>query len=212
MCGYNGCCDKQCSAQGEVNASDCIFSLDDIGKLTADDVIRAALSKYTDKNGVTDNGEGVVLTQESLDAINRMTEPGTLPLTFTDKSGTIVKKVTATVVQNRRYDTSTGNITLGANDFCITVEQAKTIVLKQDQTDVADMLKKLGNAIATDDGKFIPFKDAAITVDASAIQAAKGSYELVYTYKGKVNKVTVTVKDDGSADTTSSETTVRMSI
>lgn len=74
MCGYNGCCDKQCSAQGEVNASDCIFSLDDIGKLTADDVIRAALSKYTDKNGVTDNGEGVVLTQESLDAINRMTE------------------------------------------------------------------------------------------------------------------------------------------
>lgn len=195
-------------AQGEVNASDCIFSLDDIGKLTADDVIRAALSKYTDKNGVTDNGEGVVLTQESLDAINRMTEPGTLPLTFTDKSGTIVKKVTATVVQNRRYDTSTGNITLGANDFCITVEQAKTIVLKQDQTDVADMLKKLGNAIATDDGKFIPFKDAAITVDASAIQAAKGSYELVYTYKGKVNKVTVTVKDDGSADTTSSETTV----
>lgn len=57
-----------------------------------------------------------------------MTEPGTLPLTFTDKSGTIVKKVTATVVQNRRYDTSTGNITLGANDFCITVEQAKTIV------------------------------------------------------------------------------------
>lgn len=45
------------------------------------------------------------------------------------------------------------------------------------------MLKKLGNAIATDDGKFIPFKDAAITVDASAIQAAKGSYELVYTYK-----------------------------
>lgn len=36
-------------AQGEVNASDCIFSLDDIGKLTADDVIRAALSKYTDK-------------------------------------------------------------------------------------------------------------------------------------------------------------------
>ena len=195
-------------AQGEVNASDCIFSLDDIGKLTADDVIRAALSKYTDKNGVTDNGEGVVLTQESLDAINRMTEPGTLPLTFTDKSGTIVKKVTATVVQNRRYDTSTGNITLGANDFCITVEQAKTIVLKQDQTDVAEMLKKLGNAIATDDGKFIPFKDAAITADASAIQAAKGSYELVYTYKGKVNKVTVTVKDDGSADTTSSETTV----
>lgn len=131
-------------AQGEVNASDCIFSLDDIGKLTADDVIRAALSKYTDKNGVTDNGEGVVLTQESLDAINRMTEPGTLPLTFTDKSGTIVKKVTATVVQNRRYDTSTGNITLGANDFCITVEQAKTIILKQDQTDVAEMLKKLG--------------------------------------------------------------------
>ena len=45
-------------------------------------------------------------------------------------------------------------------------------------------------------------------MDASAIQAAKGSYELVYTYKGKVNKVTVTVKDDGSADTTSSETTV----
>ena len=195
-------------AQGEVNASDCIFSLDDVGKLTADDVIRAALAKYTDKNGVTDNGEGVELAQESLDALNSMTEPGTLPLTFTDKSGTIVKKVTATVVQNRRYDTSAGNITLGANDFCITLEQAKTVVLKQDQTDVAEMLKILGNAIATDDGKFVPSKDALITVDASAIQAAKGSYELVYKYKGKVNKVTVTVKDDGAADTTNSETTV----
>lgn len=193
----------------KVSANDFILSLDDIGSITSDDAVKKADATYTDENGVTDNGEGVKISQDSLDAINSMTEPGTLDVTFVDtKTGKVTGTSTVTVVKNRRTDLATEEIVLGANDFCITIEQAKTIVLKQDQTDVQEMLKILGNACATDNGTWISSINPDIKVIASNIKAEKGVYDVIYTYKDKVNQIKVTVKDHGSADATSSETTV----
>ncbi len=191
-----------------ITGSDCILSMDDIGRITSSQVVTASNASYTDGDGNTDHGENVIVAKDSLDVLNAMKEPGKISLTLTDKDGNVTKTITATVVDNRRYDTQKDIIYLGANNFCITLDQAKTVVLKQDQTDVAVMLKTLGNAAATDNGTWIPSADDTIKVDASNIRAAKGSYELIYTYKDKVNKVTVTVKDEGNADSTSSETTV----
>ncbi len=133
----------------------------------------------------------------SAEVKNPEKKAGEYEVTFETAAGSAVT-VTMTI------DT-TPSIT--AHDFNISMEQAQTIVGGQADEDVMDMVKALANAVAKDDDVVVT-DTSEITVDASKVKAAKGTYDVTFTYDGVPVTVKATVKDNSAADGDADKTDV----
>lgn len=189
-----------------IAGNDFIISVDDAKNTNADeikDLTDTALVITKEESGSPDPVE---VTDEEVNKLKDVTEPGTVTVTLTDTSANQAepKQVTATVVDETASGTandgSDAEIVIGANNFSITLEQAKTIAANPNSSEAQNIVKTLANAVATDDGQ--PVNRKNIQADAANIKAENGKYKVTFTYKGQTVEVEATVKDTGAADNT----------
>ena len=121
---------------------------------------------------------------------------------FTVTNGTTSAKTTATanVVEKKESGSSksdaTKTVTIGANDFAISVEQAKN-------DELIELFKQYAGAVAcVEDANgvrvFPPQKE--IASDITNIEPANGVYPVKFTYQGVSVMVNCTVKANGTGD------------
>ncbi len=192
-----------------IKANDFIVSLENTNSLDDTGVKNLSDStRYDNVDGTVQesNTQNVDVDDSDLTEIKNMTEPGTVDVTLTDTtSGNTAdpKTVKATVVDKTNTADTEAAIIIGANHYYLSVEQAQAIVDARTGNDadkfVADALNKaLSNVVATNSGAAVDV--ANISVNANAIKAEKGEYDVTFTYQGQSVTVTATVQDAGSTD------------
>lgn len=187
-----------------IAGNDFIISVDD-AKNTDEDKIK----DMTDTVLVItkeDSGSNtpIQVTDEEVNRLKNVTEPGKVTVTLTDTSANQAepKQVTATVVDETASGTADdgSEIVIGANNFSITLEQAKTIAANPNGKEAQNIVRTLANAVATDDGE--PVNQQDIQANPANIKAENGKYKVTFTYKGQTVEVEATVKDTGASDNT----------
>ncbi len=187
----------------KVNANDFIVDIDDVKNLTPEDVrelsdAKRYLTPEEEKDDMESNSDQIIVPD--ITDLTGRTEPGSVDLTLKDGNQDPAedKPVTAIVVD----ETTTSQdekIVIGANNFNVSIEQAKAIQNNPTANGVLTMVKTLANAVATDEGKAVKRKDIAIQ-DVTVIKPENGTYDVTFTYGGESVTVKATVKDAGAGD------------
>lgn len=183
-----------------VDADDFIISVEDAKNTDNDKIKDLANVEATDENGNPVSLDKITSNPEDLKDV---TDTGKKDITFTNPNGTdgpIETTVTATIVDKTNEDTieDGSQVKIGANDFCISVEQA------QNKDSLKELFKNLAGVAATKDAASGVHTNAVrsdISIDTSAIQPTNGDYKGVYpvtfTWEGVSVTVNATVKADG---------------
>ena len=194
----------------KLDVHDFIVSVDDAKAADGADII-----KYTDATPYFDEEQEDTLDRVSVPSseVNKLTSvdgPAIVPgieLSYNPSipAGASTKKepVTAYVVEKTNDNANKdGFPTIGANDFTISVEQARRYLEADTTVDIkesTDLFKKISGVVAsTIKGTIVPGQNAAITIANTTLEAEKGVYDMTFEYNHERVTVKVTVVDDGT--------------
>lgn len=187
-----------------VNAYDFIMTKEEAESATKDTVKTAANAKGY--RGTKTNPQDVAFSEIVCKKISGSTASGVSEgdvFEFTVTDGTTSAKATAkaNVVEKKESGTAKSderkNVTIGANDFAISIEQA------QNKDALVELFKQYAGAVAcVEDANgvrdFPSQKEIASGIDE--IQAKVGVYPVKFTYDGVFVTVNCTVKANGTGD------------
>lgn len=181
-----------------IDAHDFIISVDDAKKATEDDIKGKSDVIGADKNAVPVGNDKLDVDDDAMKAIkaageNKTTTDVDVKLVNTSDEPYPEITVTGHVVDatDDNKDTESDpdkQITIGANNFFISPEDAKKAIEGND-----DILKTLSEVLAIEGYKDVPFADIKVT-DKTNLKTEEGSYPVKFGYKDVEVKVLATVK------------------
>lgn len=186
-----------------IDANDFIIAIEDINGTDATDVVNLSDAEYLVAENAS--GDSSKVTVVDLTALKNQDEPGKVDLTLNSTVDDTTTTVTATVVDKTTAGEGTdgSDVVIGANNFSISEKQKEAIIADlTDDTiseDVADLVKALANAVATDDGEAVAVDDINVT-DINISNNADTPSTATFEYQGKTVTVNITTKDNGATD------------